>query len=291
VTLPDSVRAWEARGAYDSVAGLEIFHVEIGRAGADAVLVLHGFPTSSHDFHLAVDRLGDRRILLLDLPGYGLSDKPVDYGYSLFEQADVVECYLRHLGVTAAHLVAHDMGTSVACELLARRERGLLSFEPRSLLLMNGSVHIEMARLTPSQRLLRSPAKRVFARLGSWPIFRAQLRRILGRPLADDELRAMWAQLQHRDGKQRLPEIIRYVDERARFAGRWIGALTRLDIPGHVLWGPRDPVAVIAIAERLAAEIPDARLERLEGLGHYPQLEDPERTAEAIERWLDAVSA
>jgi pimeloyl-ACP methyl ester carboxylesterase len=97
----------------------------------------------------------------------------------------------------------------------------------------------------------------------------------------------MWCALEHKDGTRRLPQIIHYLDERTRFWQRWIGALTRLEIPTLVLWGPEDTVAVMAIGEQLAKEIQPARLERLEGLGHYPQLEGADRTAAAILAFLD----
>jgi pimeloyl-ACP methyl ester carboxylesterase len=233
----------------------------------------------------------DRRVILLDFVGFGLSSKPVDFSYSLMEQTDVVEMLLRERGVRRAHFVSHDMGTSVACELMARRERGLLDVEARSLVLMNGSVHIELCKLTPSQRILRTPAGPLLARASSSKVFKLQMRRIVGKPLDEGDLRAMWAQLAYRDGRLRLPKLISYVDERWRYWHRWIGALTRLDIPVRVLWGPVDTVAVFAIAERLAGEIPGAKLERLEGLGHYPQLEDPEMTGGAIDRWLRSAAA
>ena len=79
------------------------------------------------------------------------------------------------------------------------------------------------------------------------------------------------------------------MDERVRFRDRWIGALTRLDVPTHVLWANRDPIAVPAIAEALAGEIPGARLAWLDGLGHYPMLEDAERWALAARAFLDEV--
>jgi pimeloyl-ACP methyl ester carboxylesterase len=120
-------------------------------------------------------------------------------------------------------------------------------------------------------------------------MFRAQMRRILSRPLPREELDAMWAQIVHREGRLRLPATIAYIEERYRFWERWIGALRRLDVPAHVLWAPEDPVAVIAIGELLAQEIPGATFERLEGLGHYPQLEDARTTGEAIARFLSRV--
>jgi pimeloyl-ACP methyl ester carboxylesterase len=291
--FPPSVRAWLDRGRHVQLAGLDVFVVD-EPAGASAspspatpLVILHGFPTSSHDWHLTLAGLTrERRVVLLDFPGFGLSEKPVDYSYSLHEQTDLVPMLLRHLEIERAHVVGHDMGTSIATELVARRERGLLGFEMKSLTLMNGSVHIELSQLTPSQKILRTRLGPWFVRLSSWRVFRAQMRRILARPVSDEELSAMWAQLRYRDGLARLPSTISYVAERYRFWHRWIGALTRADVPVLIAWGPEDPVAVMAIGEKLAGEIPGARLERLEGLGHYPMVEDPDRTVTAITRFL-----
>jgi pimeloyl-ACP methyl ester carboxylesterase len=161
-----------------------------------------------------------------------------------------------------------------------------LPFQLDAVVLMNGSVHIELADLTVSQRLLLTPAAKLFLKIGSRAVFGAQMRRILGRPLSEAALDDMWCLMLHKDGRERLPQTISYVQERKRFWHRWVGALTRLDIPSLVLWGPLDTVAVMPIAERLAKEIPGTRLELLDGLGHYPQLEDPEKTARALSEFL-----
>jgi pimeloyl-ACP methyl ester carboxylesterase len=272
-----------------SAHGLDVFCVDEGD-GAETVLLLHGFPTSSHDWSRVWDPLvGRRRLIALDLPGYGLSAKPADYSYSLLEQAEVVELVLRQRGARRVHVVAHDMGTSVATELLARREAGLLSFEIDRVVLMNGSVHAELARLTPSQKLLRRPwLGPLFARAASATTYRLQLRRILGRneALTDEDLADQLALIRRADGHLRLPSVIRYYDERIRFRRRWIGALERLDRPALILWGRRDPVAVPAIAEALARETPGALLVWMEDLGHYPQLEDPGRVVAELDRFL-----
>ncbi len=279
-----SVLSWREQGHFLDLCGQQIFVIDTGAGdGKETVLILHGFPSSSQDFHRILPALSQgRRVVLLDLPGFGLSDKPSNYSYSLHEQADVVLLTLRALGVPAVHLLAHDMGTSIACELLARRERGLCPVAFRSLILMNGSVHIELAHLTPSQKLLRSPLAPVLARLRSKALFLLQMRRILSRPVPQEDLDDMWQMLGYKDGMLRLPRSIAYVEERHCFWHRWIGALTRLDLPTLVLWGKRDPVAVPAIARRLAAEIPGARLEWLDELGHYPQLEDPPAVARSL---------
>lgn len=286
--LPLSVMAWQQRGMHCQLSGMEIFYRDTGPRLSRAIVFLHGFPSSSYDWHLVLPSLSKagQRVVVFDFPGYGLSDKPAGFSYSLMEQADVVQMLLSRLGIKEAQLIAHDMGTSVCCELLARRERGLLDFTLTSLMLMNGSVHIDMAHLTPSQKVLLTPAGPLFAQVSSRTIFKLQLQKIVSKPLPDEELDAMWALLAHKEGKGRLAKIISYLRERARFRDRWIGPLTRLDIPCTILWGREDPVAVAAIAEKLASEIPAAELIWLEGIDHYPQLEAPAEVADAIDRFM-----
>jgi pimeloyl-ACP methyl ester carboxylesterase len=232
---------------------------------------------------------GSRRVVLFDFLGFGFSDKPAEHGYSLFEQADVALAVARELGLARVHLWAHDMGTSVATELLSRRERGLLPLEVASLVLMNGSVHVELAHLTLGQRALASRLGPMFARLNNRLTFQAQLRRVFARSPTDEELEAMWLLVAREDGVARLPQIIRYIEERTRFRRRWIGALERFDRPALVAWGRRDPVAVVAIAEQLARDIPGAELRLWNDLGHYPQVEDAGRVVRDLTAFWDRV--
>ncbi len=283
--------AWRARGRTVDTADGRIFAVELGAGGGVPVLVLHGFPTSSWDFAEAAAALAGsgRRVVLFDFLGFGFSDKPHDAGYALFEQADVAVAVARAFGIGRAHLWAHDMGTSVATELLARRERKLLPFDVTSVVLMNGSVHVEMAAPTAGQRLLKSPAGPAFARMARRSIFVAQLRRIFAHAPDDAVLDAMWSLLAREDGPLRLPMIIRYMEERVRFRRRWIGALERIDLPVLVAWGAKDPVARMAIGERLARETPGADLVSWDDLGHYPQVEAPARVAGSVAEFFARV--
>jgi pimeloyl-ACP methyl ester carboxylesterase len=230
-------------------------------------------------------------VITFDFLGYGLSDKPRDFGASLFEQADVAQLVARAFGVTHAHVWAHDMGTSVATELCARRERGLLPFTMKSLALMNGSVHIELAHLTFGQHILKSPLGPLFAKLTNGISFKAQMKRVFAHPPSEAELDAMWQLVVRADGPAVLPALIRYTEERSRFRRRWIGALERLDFPALVAWGAKDPVAVMAIADALAAEIPSCERVTWDDLGHYPQVEDPARVVRSVSDFWESVEA
>lgn len=284
-----ALQAWRARGQIVRVFDHDVFLIdEPARAAAPAtaIVVLHGYPTSSLDLRPALPQLSERRrVVVHDHLGFGLSERPGNYDYTLIDQAEHAIGVWRALGIERAHLVAHDYGTSVATELIARRERGLLPIELASLTLCNGSMHIELAHLKLTQKLLKHRTfGPVLARLTSRRLFVGQLRSILGDPAAvsEAELALHFELLRHNDGLRHLPAVSRYHEDRWRFWHRWIGALTRLDLPTHILWGRRDPVAVPAIAEQLAREIPNARLTWLDELGHYPMLEDPARWAGAL---------
>jgi pimeloyl-ACP methyl ester carboxylesterase len=286
MSLSPAVEAWRARGTMVRARNMNVFVIDEG--SGPPLLALHGFPTSSYDFARVWPHLVQRhRLITFDFPGFGFSDKPSDFSYSLFEQADIVEIILRDRGIEKTSVWAHDMGTSVATELLSRREAGLLHFEIDRLILMNGSVHAEMASLTAAQRVLRRPILGpLFARAANLRTYKLQLKRILARAIDDAEIEDQFSLLRLADGHRNLPSIIHYYDERIRFRRRWIGALETFDRPSLILWGTQDPVAVPEIAELLARETPNALLRRLEGVGHYPQLEAPDEVVAALDAFL-----
>jgi pimeloyl-ACP methyl ester carboxylesterase len=104
---------WEALGAYRRLAGHQVFTIDappLGPEEHEPVLALHGFPTSSFDYAAVLDRLrANRRVVLLDFLGFGLSDKP-DLHYTLALQADLVVALVDELELDRVALLTHDMG-------------------------------------------------------------------------------------------------------------------------------------------------------------------------------------
>jgi len=284
--------AWAKLGARTDVFGHGVFTVAALRPGFPTIALLHGYPSSSHDYALVLDALGEHYgVIVHDHLGFGLSAKPADASYALAEQAEVALEVWRQHGVARVHLIAHDYGASVATELLARRERGGIPVEIETLTLTNGSVHLDLARPRPIQWLLRHPLSGpIVARLAGVATFRRNMRAVFGDPgvVDPDDLDAMWHLLIRDGGRAVLPIVSRYLDERVRLRTRWIGSLTRLDRPAHVLWGDADPVARSVVAEALAAEIPDSQLTWMPGVGHYPMIEAPGPWAAAVLAFLGA---
>ena len=283
--LTERILAWERSGEYVDINQRRIFVKKLdGNPDKTPVILLHGFPSSSYDWRNVLPLLENRPALTFDFLGFGLSDKPRDVIYSLKTQADITEAVVDRFTDGKAIVVAHDMATSVATELMARDIEGTLSFLLEKALLINGSVIIEKAVLTSGQKLLRSRVGGLFARLSTELFFRQEFRRIFSPffPLSETEAADQWALLSHNGGNQLMNRLTHYIGERTAYAERWHGAIR--DWPRHLefAWGLLDPVAVLDVLDGLIALRPQVPVTRWPRLGHYPQLEHPESVAEAI---------
>ena len=291
LSVSPELESWAVQGSHltTAVGGHRVFFRQVGdpsAAPSDTLLILHGFPESSFSFHKVLAGLAEHfgRVVLFDMQGFGLSDKPVkDFGYSLFEQADVALQVWRHLGVRGGHLLAHDMGDSVATELAARQVGGTLpgGFDKafQSFTFTNGSMVLALARLRISQRILLSRWGRYASGLFSYRSFCQQVLSAHGaHGLGDRDLQQMWENLCLQEGHRKNHLTIRYVADRRRFeTTRWLPALGRVAQPIHLCWGDADAVARVEIAHWLKANVClDARLSLMRGVGHFCQLSDPE---------------
>ena len=274
--------AWRARGRDLELRGRELF-VASSEGDGPEILFLHGFPSSSFDWRGVCDLLEGRGWIAPDLLGFGLSEKPSGRAYSIFEQADLVEALVA--GRRQMLLVAHDYGTSVATELLARELRGGLPFSLSGVLLLNGSMVVERASLTPGQRLLRSPIGPLAARASLRPMFEREFSRLFSpaQPLSEEEARDQWALWRYRDGSSNAARLIAYIGERTRHAGRWHGAIAEWPGDLRLMWGMRDPVATPAVLEALRELRPHVPVSELHEVGHYVQIERPDLVAQAID--------
>ncbi len=286
--LTSPLQSWMAGGHFTRLDDVELFY----RTGSHVnrnlpwLVCFHGFPTSSWDWHLVLPYLEKtHRVLVFDFPGYGLSGKPADRDYSLQRQLDASESLMKFLHIENFDLLAHDMGNSVACEMLRRREKGGYPFELRSLTLLNGGIYMDLHQPLFTQRLLRTPVLgAIAARFTSWRLFRLQYPHVYADPDQFDELHyeSQWSLMLNNQGRRTLHKIAGYMKERTRMGEAWTGPLHRLDIPLKVIWGREDPIAVYAIAEKLCRHNKSADLLTLDGIGHYPQLEAPEQVAGAF---------
>lgn len=280
-----SPQEWYAQARTFLFNGHRIVYRDQGQ-GAEALLLIHGFPTCSWDFAALWPRLDCRfaRVVAPDMLGFGRSDKPAGHRYSMIEQTDLHLALLAELGVERIHILAHDYGVSLAQELLARQLEGC-GPQILSVALLNGGLFPETHRLTRMQRLLRSPLGGLVSRLASFGSFSRSFALVFGpqtRP-STAELRAYWELVSYQQGHRRLHELIRYIDDRRAHRARWVGALQQTGVPVRLINGPEDPVSGAHMVARYRELVPHPDVVLLPGIGHYPQVEDPDGVWSALQ--------
>jgi len=286
-------RAWMEGGNRIEVMGHQVFVYERG-SGPNLILI-HGFPTSCHDFRGIIGLLESSfRCVAFDFLGFGLSDKPAAFSYSLFQQTDLIEALAAAKGINEAHIISHDMGTSAHTELLARQQEGRLGFKIMTSTFLNGSMIKDMATLTDFQRMLEDPqqlpeAMQVCANMVETYV--PGLKNLMKKPeviTADDET-VMREMLLYQQGNLRIPYVYAYVRERYLHKDRWLGALQNESTPVQFVWATGDPVANHAKGKRLAELVPQARYTDVEDTGHFIPIEAPQNVAEAFIQFIGIV--
>ncbi|WP_082677439.1 alpha/beta fold hydrolase [Ruegeria profundi] len=281
--LSTAAQEWEATGQYITVDGHRIFYHDVGEG--PVILLLHGHPSSSYDWSEVVPNLTEKaRVISFDHVGWGLSDKPVRFGYSLMELADVTEALVAELGVTEAHVASHDISTSVHTELMARHLEGSLGFTILSSTVFNGSI-LQWVSSEPDEQNLAQHNETLFEAMRQMEAMGPELPGILDEitlgNLSEDRISMMVELLLRDNGLQRLPAQAVYMRDRYVHSERWVGAMEQIS-PLRIVWASDDPVANVAIGRELAQRAKQAEYTEIKGIGHFPNAEAPEVIAEQI---------
>lgn len=291
---------WKASGEYISYGPFkhQLFVKQFGDTNASpdkTLLLIHGFPESSYSYHGIVEGMLKTfdRIVLFDMLGYGLSDKPTEnYTYSLFEQADTVLQAWKHFGIKGGHVLSHDMGDSVLTEIVARHENDQMpawfSDGIQSLTFTNGSMVLELAALRITQKILLSKYGYLMKNVTTFKIFDQQVRSAHGNQnLSAEEIQILWEGNTLQDGNQKTYLTIKYLNDRKRFEKtRWLPALGQTKLPVHICWGNEDAVARIEMAHYLKENVcKNATLTIMDGVGHFCQMGSPEKWVESVSQF------
>lgn len=280
--LTRHARTWHAEGEPETHFGVRIdVHRRVG--GAPLLLLLHGFPTSSFDWRYLLAQDRQHAAIAFDYPGLGASAKPEDGEYRVARLADLAERLVEEHGEDrSVLLVAHDLGVSVASELIARDLEARAGPKLVGALFLNGAVVPGEAARQFARKVLPRGLR---ARVGGERHFRHELGQAfspehpLDPELAEDE----WSLLTHDDGHKVADRVLGYLDVDASAADRWRTAVRQWDEPIRVVWGTRDPVAGEAELEALRSLRPSLDVTELADVGHFPHIEAPGRVLAAVD--------
>ena len=258
--------------------------LDVTGEGPDTILALHGAPGTSHGlFRPELDRLAAfARVAYVDLPGHGRTPPPNDW--SMASVAEVVEDARRQLGVERLTVLGSSYGGFIALHAALARpdtvERLILVDTAASDAFRAASIDRANERATPEQKI-------AFERLWSDAL------------VDDDDFCRTWRVLFPIYFSRATPAQIDEFAARTSYTlatrrailptmAGWdlTPRLRSLTIPTLVVVGEDDWITPPPLARALATALPNAGVVEFERCGHYPFLEDPERFAQTVERFL-----
>jgi pimeloyl-ACP methyl ester carboxylesterase len=292
VFYSDLARDWYQGGDYfewtsttedNNDAKVNIFYRTWGDETKPKLVLIHGFPNSSFDYYKMIPFLEDEyHIAVLDFPGSGFSDKPLDdYNYMLAENAEIVDYFVREVVEFADFaLYTHDRGVSIGLSFLGNYlDNPDPGYTVNYHFLSNSGMFLPLANLSAGQmRMLDvDTAEQMIA-------FRAaQPRRTEGTPesLAYSDIFAF------NQGNISLIYVGRYLLERQANEVRWLENLPRSPVPVAYLWGLGDNVNPVRISNHVWGSYLNDREAQssfwvLPAAAHYPQRENPEEVAKIV---------
>jgi pimeloyl-ACP methyl ester carboxylesterase len=244
-------------------------------AASEAVVFVHGNPGPAEDWRALLSQTGEfARAVAPDMPGYGGADKPREFPYTNEGYAQHLAGVLDQLAITRAHLVLHDFGGSWGLTWAVNHPGAVAS-----VTLINTGVLLDY-HWHRFARIWRTPG---LGELFSATTSRAAFKALVGREnprLAPADLNRLYEVSKPWPTKRAVLKLYRATPATAMGALR--DPLRALDLPTLVVFGAADPYIPWVQAERQRESFPSARVELLDGLSHWPFLEDPARVQEVV---------
>ncbi len=286
-------QSWRDKARYFEFEGHQIAYWTGGNDKAKPLLLVHGFPTCAFDWSQTWQALGaNHRLIACDMLGFGLSDKPrngfAGKGYTIHWQTDLQAALLKRLAIRDFDALVHDYGVSVGQEMLARQQDGFGFEELGQCLFLNGGIFPDQHRPVTMQKIGVSPFGFLLGLLMSRRAFGNSFSAVFGpqtKP-SEAELDAFWDFIRHKDGHRITHTLLHYIADRRTHKERWERALRSAEDRVGLINGALDPVSGKHAYDKWRDVVPNARHHLLPDIGHYPQVEAPERVAAKALEWL-----
>ncbi|MCD8540491.1 MAG: alpha/beta fold hydrolase [Leadbetterella sp.] len=264
---------------YFDINGHKLHYLDEGQG--ETVLFVHGTPSWSFDFRNVIKRLSPGfRCVAIDHVGFGLSDKPEHYDYSVQNHSRTLEEFVRKKNLENITLVVHDFGGPIGLNFAIQHPEKIKNLVILNSWLWSSKEDPDFIRLS---RILKSPLLPFLYRyLNFSPRF------ILPQSFGDHKISKHllkqytrpFAHKTERNGALAFARSL--LNDQEWFEELWRKKEAVLTKPVLFIWGMKDPVIKPRYLDKFISGFPDSKVIRMETSGHFPQEEEPERVAEAI---------
>lgn len=279
---------WEKRVIHTKIEPLDLVYKEYGKEHNQSMVFLHGFGESQYTWRFLVEDLSKKyHLYTLDLKGFGESPKTEDDDYSVYDQAILVQQFMRKHQIRGTTVVGRSFGGGVALVLALMQNENCMEKKIDKLILINSMSYSQ--NLPSMLRDLKTP---LFGFLGihllssSWIVesgykyafFNDDLiskeslthaEKMLSLPLAKSAYLKSVNCL--------IPDDIEVIEKKYK----------EILLPTLILWGEEDVSIRVDMAKRLHKELPHSRLKIFKKTGHMPQEERPKEVLNEIADFME----
>ena len=238
--VSEVIKEHEASGKYIDVNGIRTFVLKYGRG--EPVVCLHGVPTSSFLYRKVLKSLEKKgyRGISIDLPGFGLSDRPKDFDYSFSNYADFLSEAVKVLKLKKFHLVVHDIGGPIGFALAARHQNSIMS-----LTILNTWIDVVNFKkpivMRPFEKKMIGEAELKMMSHMTWPVMFKGIGVVRAAKIPSEEINAYVDLLKREDGGKAFLKIMRNFDHSPEFRELCYKAVQNASYPVQAVWGDKDP--------------------------------------------------
>lgn len=239
-SVEDVIEDHRASGKYITVDGIKTFVLDYGEG--EPVFCIHGVPTSSFLYRKVLRDLANRgyRGIAIDLPGLGLSDRPVDFEYSFLNFTNFCAKAIDELGLNKYHLVVHDIGGPIGFALAASEKQRI-----RSMTILNTWIDVVNFKkpipMRPFEKPVLAEAELSILTHTAWRVMFNSLGVEDSSNIREEEVNAYVDLLKYGDGGKAFLKIMRNFDQSEEFREICFQGVKDVPYPIQAIWGANDP--------------------------------------------------
>jgi len=264
-----------------SIAGVRCAVYDSGPSQPTAVVFVHGNPGPMDDWAEMIPSIATfTRVIAMDMPGYGRADRPRNFDYTITGYGKYLGHLLNQLGVHDAHLVLHDFGVAWGLRWGLDHRDQLASLTLINCGVMEGYEWHGLAKIWQTPIIgelfqLASTAwgiRKVLNRMNPKPLPRSFVDRVM-----------KYADWGH---KRAVLKLYRASKDLSKVFPEMASGNVGNSVPTCVIWGAADPFVPVRFAEQQKKFFPSAEVHVLEGLGHWPFIDDVSKVLHPLEGFL-----
>jgi len=281
-TVETIIAKHEASGKYVDVNGIKCFALDEGNG--EAVLCLHGVPTSSFLYRKIIPGLAEKgyRGVAIDFPGLGFSDRPEDFNYSFSSLARFSAKAAQKLGLDKYHLLIHDIGGPIGFAMAANNQEKVLS-----ITILNTWIDVVNFKKPWPMRPFEIPVLGEIELLSmqhpTWQLMFNKMGVNDSSGIPKNEINAHIDILKKKDGGDAFLKIMKSFDDSEEFRSLCYKAVQHVPYPVQAIWGVDDPF--LTLKEKGEEIKKAAGLSKVHELSsrHFLQEEKPMEIVEKVE--------